>query len=73
MILPIQFKLKENPYYLRYLRANSIWYKLLNRDPSNFRQFEEAVKKEYRLTRTDRLENIFNTIEMMEKILSSFK
>ncbi len=73
MILPIQFKIKENPYYLRYLRANSYWYKLLNRNPANFRQFEEAVKKEYRLTGVDRIENVFNTFEMLEKILSSFK
>ncbi len=73
MTLPIQFKIKENPYYLRYLRANSYWYKLLNRNPNNFRQFEEEAKKEYHLTRTDKLESVFNTFEMLEKILSSFK
>ena len=73
MILPIQFKLKENPYYLRYLRANSHWYKLLNRNPNLIKKFEEEVKKEYRLTRGDKLENLINTLEMMEKILSTFK
>ena len=73
MILPIQFKIKENPYYLRYLRSHSNWYKLLNRDPNMFKLFEEEVKKEYKLTRGDRLENMFNTLEMLEKILSTFK
>lgn len=73
MTLPIQFKIKENPYYLRYLRANSYWYKLLNRDSNNFKAFEEEVKKEYRLTGADRLENVINTFAMLEKILSSFK
>ena len=73
MILPIQFKIKENPYYLKYLRSHSYWYKLLNRNPNNFRLFEEEVKKEYRLTKADRLENFFNNFEMLEKILSSFK
>lgn len=73
MILPIQFKIKENEYYLRYLRSNSYWYKLLNRDPKTFKQFENEVKAHFRLTKTDRIENIFNTFEMMEKILSVFK
>lgn len=73
MILPIQFKIKENPYYLRYLRSNSYWYKTLNRNPRNFKAFEEEVKREYRLTKTDRLENAINTFEMLEKILSTIK
>lgn len=73
MILPVQFKIKENPYYLRYLRANSYWYKLLNRDFNMFKKFEEEVKREYRLTPTDRIEKAFDTFEMLEKILSTFK
>ena len=73
MILPIQFKIKENPYYLRYLRSNSYWYKYLNRDPFMFKKFEDEVKKNYHLTGADRIENMFNTLEMLEKILSTFK
>lgn len=73
MILPIQFKIRNNPYYLRYLRSHSYWYKLLNRNPNNFKEFEEEVKKEYRLTKADRLENIFNTFEMIEKFVQAFK
>ena len=73
MILPLQFKIKENPNYLRYLRSHSYWYKILNRDYNTFKIFEEEVKREYKLTRIDRIENIFNTVEMLEKILSTFK
>lgn len=73
MILPIQFKIKNNPHYLRYLRSHSYWYKFLNRNPNNFKEFEEEVKKEYRLTKADRLENIFNTFEMIEKFVQAFK
>ena len=32
MSLDIQFKLRENPDYLKYLRENSWWYKVLNRN-----------------------------------------
>ncbi|MBR3362575.1 MAG: hypothetical protein IKG40_01460 [Bacilli bacterium] len=73
MTLPLQFKIKENPYYLRYLRSHSYWYKLLNRDYNSFKIFEEEAKREYKLTKVDRIENIFNTLEMLEKILSTFK
>ena len=30
MTLELQFKIKNNPYYARYLRENSNWYKILN-------------------------------------------
>ena len=73
MILPIQFRIRNNPYYLRYLRSHSYWYKLLNRNPNNYKLFEEEVKKEYRLTKADRIENIFNTFEMIEKFVQAFK
>ena len=65
--------MKENPSYLRYLRSHSYWYKILNRDYKSFKLFEEEVKREYKLTKIDRIENMFNTLEMIEKVLSTFK
>lgn len=73
MILPIQFKIKENPYYLRYLRSHSNWYKILNRDPLMFKIFEDEVKKEYRLTGADRIKNMIDTLDVLNKIISTFK
>ena len=73
MILPIQFKIKENPYYLRYLRSNSYWYKLLNRDPNNFKIFEKKVKEEYHLTKTAKLKDMIDTLDMLEKIILTLK
>ena len=58
MTLDIQFKIKNNPYYQRYIRENSIWYKILTRNPEFFREFEERV---------------FNTIEMIQSVISSLK
>lgn len=73
MTLDIQFKIKNNPYYQRYIRENSIWYKLLTRNPELFRDFEENVKEEYKLRPTDRLEKMFNTIEMIQSVIGSLK
>ena len=73
MTLDLQFKIKENEYYLRYLRQNSYWYKILNRTPWEFAKFEAEVKEAYHLSKVDRLERAFDTFEMLEKILVSFK
>ena len=73
MTLDLQFKIKDNPNYLKYLRQNSFWYKYLNRDPENFKFFEEEVKKNYKLTKADKIMRTLETIEMMEKVMATLK
>lgn len=73
MSLEIQFKIKNNPNYLRYLRENSYWYKYLNRNPKLFKQFEEEVKEKYQLRPMDRISKALSTIEMLQSIMSTIK
>lgn len=73
MSLDVQFKLKDNKYYINYLRENSEWYKYLNRDPKMFPYFEEEVKRAYKLTKADRLEKTLNTLEMATKLFEALK
>lgn len=73
MTIDLQFKIKENKDYLRYLRENSHWYKHLNRNPNNLKPFIKEVKEAYKLTSAAKLERALNTIEMAEKIISSLK
>lgn len=73
MTLDIQFKLKSNQNYIRYLRENSYWYKQLNRHPETFKVFEEQVKDHYGLRPTDRLERAIQTFSLLENILSTMK
>lgn len=73
MSLELQFKLKSNPNYLRYLRTHSIWYKELNRNPASFALFEEKVKEEYRLRPADRISKALEMIEMAQMIISTLK
>ena len=72
MTLELQFKIKENNYYLSHLRKNSHWYKILNRTPWEFKRFEDEVKKTYHLKKIDKLEKALTTFEMLEKILGTF-
>ncbi len=73
MILDIQFRLKNNPRYLQYIRENSYWYKILNRDPGMFYKFEEKVREDYKLRFSDRLTKALGTIEMIQNIVSTLK
>lgn len=73
MTLEIQFALKNNPYFGRYIREHSNWYKILNRDPKMIRVFEEEVKTNYKLRPTDRLNKALETLEMVESIMSTLK
>lgn len=73
MSLDIQFKIKSDPNYQKYIRENSIWYKTLNRDPKMFNAFVEEVKDKYKLRPSDKIERILNTVEMLQTVISSIK
>lgn len=66
-------KIKNNPYYTRYIREHSYWYKILNRDASAFLDFEEKVREEYGLRRIDRISKTLDTLELVEKLLTTLK
>ncbi len=73
MSLELQFRIKNNPNYLRYIRENSIWYKWLNRDVSLFPKFEEEVKEKYGLRPGDRITKTLETIELLQNIFATLK
>lgn len=73
MTLEIQFKIKNNPNYVRYLRENSYWYKILNRNPNAFKQFEEEVKERLGLRPTDRIEKAIEAISLIQNMVTSLK
>ena len=64
-----RLKIKSNPNLYRYLRENSYWYKYLNRSPLFIKQLEEEMKEKYRLRSVDKIENISNTMKMIESFL----
>ena len=72
MTREIQFKIMNNPNYIRYLRENSYWYKELNRN-NNFKLFEKEVKNNYKLRTIDKIEKVTNTLDFMSKIMSTLK
>ena len=73
MTLELQFKLKSNPLFTKYLHENSYWYKILNRDPGKFNEFVNDVKKNYKLRPADRINEALNTFEMLSSIFGALK
>lgn len=73
MTLDIQFKIRNNPYYIKYIRENSYWYKILNRNPNMFSKFEETVKTNYQLRPSDKIKNTLEMINLMQNVISSLK
>ena len=49
MRIDIQFKIKSNPLYIKYLHENSYWYKILNRNPDMINDFINEAKTNYKL------------------------
>jgi len=71
MPLEIQFKLRKNPLYIKYLRENNIWYKKLIRNPELFNEFENEMKAKYKLRTTDKIERIVDTIDLVSNLFNN--
>ena len=73
MNLDIQFKLRSNPLYIRYLHENSYWYKILSRNPNMIDKFIEEAKEYCGLRPADKINRAINSFSIITNILSSLK
>ena len=73
MNLLLQYKIKQNPNYQKFLRENSNWYKYLNRNPDLFNNMVQDMKEKYKLTTSDRINNALNSIGMLQSLIDVLK
>jgi hypothetical protein len=73
MNIETQIKVLNNSNVLRYLRQNSYWYKILNRNPESFDVLVEEMKKAYKLNTEDKLESIAEKIKMVQMFMNIFR
>lgn len=73
MTIEVQYQIKSNPMYQKFLRENSIWYKYLNRDPNNFTSFISSMKDKYELKPSDRFNKMLNNINLIQNFLEVLK
>lgn len=72
MTLDLQYKIKSNENYIRYLRENSRWYKYLNRNSLLFNEFEKEMKIKYKMTPKDKLDRFSKNIDKISQIIDIF-
>ena len=66
----IKIIIDSNPDYKRYLRTNSYWYKILNRNPFLIDDFIREVKEKYKLRTTDKINDIMDKVDMISKFIN---
>ena len=70
MINDIFFKIKQNPLLYEYLKYHSYWYEIILNNESSIDNMIDEMKKELKLTATDKLDDLKNKIELISSFLS---
>ena len=73
MSYEIQRRIDNDINLKKYLRENSYWYKILNRDSNRFSSFVEEMKKTYKLTVSDKINRTIDNINMFQSFLDVLK
>lgn len=73
MKLDLVYKIKNDKYLHRYIRENSYWYKLLNRNPKLINKMTSDMKKEYGLTFEDKVDDLTNKINLIKGFMDVLK
>ena len=73
MRLDVQYIVKGNPNIYKYLRENSYWYKYLNRNPNLLTEMEKEMKEKYKLTTSDKINNISEKLDLIRTFMNVMK
>lgn len=73
MTYNLQNKINNDINLKKFLRDNSYWYKILNRNENAFIDFVNDMKVKYKLTTTDRINRTIDNIGMLQSFLEVLK
>ena len=73
MRLDIQFKIKNDPMLFKYIRENSYWYKILNRNPNQIDNMVENMKEAYKLTTADKINDLSEKLDLIKAFMNVLK
>lgn len=66
-------KIKNDVMLQKYIRENSYWYKILNRNPAMIEYAMDEMKKQYKLTTADKINEISNKLDLVRTFMNAFK
>ena len=73
MNLETQFKIKNDPMLQKYIRENSYWYKNLNRNPNLIEYMIQEMKEKYKLTTTDKINELSEKLDLIRTFMNVLK
>lgn len=73
MRLDVQFKIKNDKMLQKYIRENSYWYKILNRNPNMINTMVDQMKEKYKLTTADKINNISEKLDLIKTFMNILK
>lgn len=73
MKLDIQFKLKNDKLLQKFIRENSYWYKNLNRDPDSINYLIQEMKVKYKMTASDKINDISQKLDLIRTFMNVLK
>ena len=69
MDIKTKILLDSNKDYKNYLRYNSYWYKILNRDSNKIDDFIKEYKERNKLRVTDKIESAMDKMTLISKFM----
>lgn len=66
-------KIKSDPLLQRYIREHSYWYKILNRNPKKINIMINEMKKAYRMTFEDKIDDVNTKVNMIKAFIDMVK
>ena len=70
MNFDILYKIRQDKNMYIYLKYHSYWYKILKRDPTMIKIMEKEMKKEFKLTTGDKINDIYKKMELFNTFLN---
>ena len=69
----LQSRINADVNLKKFLRENSYWYKILNRNENMFSEFVNDMKVKYELTTSDKINRTIDNIGMLQSFLEVLK
>ena len=70
---PYILKTLNDDKLMPYLKENTNWIKYLNRNPINYKNFKEEIKTQYKLRKTDKINQAIENIDLISNVLNILK
>lgn len=73
MNLEAQFKIRNDSMLQKFIRENSHWYKIINRNSDYIENMISEMKEKYKLTTSDKINDLSDKIDLIKSFMDVLK